>query len=490
MWNELENALAWYAAAPSRWIKSAKQDLSAAADWIWIVLQGDFAEEQSTAQVVTGTVISMIPFVDQICDVRDVVANCKKINQGGSDRWAWVGLALTLIGLFPTLGSLVKGCFKVILAYGRKAMVDAGKVALDADMWKACKPFVEAGIGKLNDFLARPEVRKTLKALKIDNPYKYLAEQLRKVSGSLSVGKLTGAFDSAIGALNELLDLVKKWGTAAMQTQAGQLLQTVKKVRDQANKGLADVLVPVQNYLDRLAKRLDVEHRATHQASTNVINPHGANRMSLDAEIETLRKAPPDWVKVKRAGKHPEREKPPHVPPGHFDISDDAAVPLKNAYKTFADDLRHDILPPGTFLYRVVDPKSADNSICWMTKAEFDKLRSKSDWRDHFAVWKHWNSNGEFLTYVVPPGPGMPVWRGTTASQQLKQRKGLVEEVVKADNKGNSFWLDGGAEQIVVNPALLDVKHASKRQLTGWGYGDGEIDVNLVGVPSLERNWK
>ncbi|MDE1546092.1 hypothetical protein PTW32_11755 [Dechloromonas agitata] len=84
----------------------------------------------------------------------------------------------------------------------------------------------------------------------------------------------------------------------------------------------------------------------------------------------------------------------------------------------------------------------------------------------------------------------MPVWRGTTASQQLKQRKGLVEEVVKTDNKGNSFWLDGGAEQIVVDPKLLDPKHASKRQLTGWGYSDGEIDVNLVGVPSLERNWK
>lgn len=85
---------------------------------------------------------------------------------------------------------------------------------------------------------------------------------------------------------------------------------------------------------------------------------------------------------------------------------------------------------------------------------------------------------------------GMPVWRGTTASQQLKQKRGLVEEVVRADNKGNSFWLDGGAEQIVVNPAQLDTKHASKRKLTGWGYGEGDIDVNLVGVPSLERNWK
>ena len=85
-------------------------------------LQGDFNDDQTTAQMVTGTVISMIPFVDQICDVRDVVANCKKINQDSANKWHWVALALTLIGLFPTLGSLVKGCFKVLFAYGRKGV--------------------------------------------------------------------------------------------------------------------------------------------------------------------------------------------------------------------------------------------------------------------------------------------------------------------------------------------------------------------------------
>jgi hypothetical protein len=486
MWNDLENALAWYAAAPSRWVGSAKQDLSAAAEWIWIVLQGDFVEEQSTAQVVTGTVISMIPLVDQICDVRDVVANCKKINQDSSNRWAWVALALTLIGLFPTLGSLVKGCFKVLFAYGRKAMFSAGKVALDADMWKASKPFVEKGIGKLNDFLARSEVRKTLKALKIDSPYKYLADQLRTISGSLSVGKLTAAFDTAIGALSKLLDLIKKWGTTAMQTQAGQLLQSVKKVREQANKALADALAPVQNYLNRLAQRLDVERRVNHSASTNVPNPHGSTRMQLDEEVAQLRKAKPSWVKVGKEGDFPALGKAPPVPATHFDIGFDAPKPLTEAFNTF-HSVHPDTLPPGTVLYRVVAPGSTDNSICWMTKAEFDALHSKPEWRERFAVWKHWNSNGEYLTYTVPPGKGLPVWRGTTASQELKDRAG---NAIKADSNGNTFWLDGGHEQVVVDPKLLDPQHASKREFTGWGYDDGDIEVNLVGVPILERNWR
>lgn len=486
MWEELENALAWCSAAPTRWVKSAKQDMSAAAEWIWVVIQGDFVEEQTVAQTVTGTVISMIPFVDQLCDVRDVVANCKKIKEDGSNKWTWVALTLTLIGLFPTLGSLVKGCFKVLFAYGRKGVLGANKAALDANMWRATKPYVEAGIQKLNDYMARPEVRKTLSMLKIANPYKYLATQLRNLSGSLSVGRLLGAFDAAIGALNSILDLVKKWGSAAMQTKVGDLLLLVKSVRDQANAKLAEVLKPVQNWLDQLAKRLELESQAKYRAATNVPNVHASDRMSLDAELEVFQTTPPKWLDIAKEGKYKPMVEAPEAPPKHFDISEDAPRPLRDAYKTF-HDAKPDTLRPGTVLYRVLDPKSNDNSICWMTKAEFDKLKSKSDWRRRFAVWLNWNANGEFVTYKVPPGDGLHVWRGPAASQVMTDKSGSM---VLADKKGNGFWLEGGAEQIVVNPADLQKEFASKRQFTSWPAEESDIDVRLVGVPELQSNWR
>jgi hypothetical protein len=486
MWEEFENALAWYAAAPARWTASAKQDLSAAAEWLWVVLQGDFAEEQTVAQSVTGTVISMIPLVDQLCDVRDVVANCRKINQDRSNKWAWLALLLTLIGLFPTLGSLFKGCCKILFAYGRKALFSAGKAALDADLWQASKPFVEAGVRKLNDFLARPEVRKTLAALKSDNPYQYLAGKIRELAASVSVAKLTKAFDTAIGALTELIGMVQEWGSAAMATKAGQLLQSVKAVRDQADTKLAEVLKPAQDWLNRLAQRLDVEWRVKYRADVNVPNPHGSPRFSLDAEIEELKKAPPGWVDVVKEGKFPELRKEPAVPSGHFDIGKKAPQPHKEAFKTF-HSATPDVLPPGTVIYRVLAPNSYDNSICWMTKAEFDKLRNKDDWRRRFAVWMNWNVNGEFATYTVPPGKGLPVWRGATASQVLKDKNGVE---VLADAKGNKFWLEGGAEQLVVNPTDLRHEFVSERKFTGWSYDEGNIEVNLVGVPILQTNWK
>ncbi len=488
MWEELQNALAWHTAAPSRWLASAQQDLSAAAEWIWVVLQGDFAEDQTTAQTVTGTVISMIPFVDQVCDVRDIVANCKKINQDTSNKWAWFALLLTLIGLIPTLGSLVKGCFKILFAYGRKAMASSSKAALDADLWKATSPYVEAGVRKLNDYLSRPEVRKTLSALRIDNPYKYLADKLRELKGQVNVAVLLRAFDDALKVLNQLLDLVNKWGSAALQTRVGQLLQSVKAVRDKADAQLGALVAPAQNWLNRLAQRLDVEHRLNYQASTNAVNPHNFTRFSLDAEVLALKKAPPSWVQVGKAGEFPELKKAPVAPNGHFDIGDagDKLAGLKNAHKTF-NTVRPDVLPPGTVIYRVVAPNSLDNSICWMTKAEFDKLRSKPEWRDRFAVWRHWNSNGEFLTYTVPPGEGLKVWRGTTASQVLKDRN---ERVIPANEQGDGYWLQGGAEQLVVHPQHLQRELLGQRQFTGWGYDEGDIQVNLVGVPILQNNWR
>ncbi len=241
----------------------------------------------------------------------------------------------------------------------------------------------------------------------------------------------------------------------------------------------------MQDWLNKLAQRLDVEHRLANQARTNAINPHGLLRPSLAAEIEAIKANPPKWVDARKGAANPSMLKSPAVPAGHFDIGPNAARPLDNAHLTF-HTLRPDELPPGTVIYRVLDPKSNDNSICWMTKAEFDKLKSKDDWRRRFAVWAYWNANGEFTKYVVPPGKPLKVWRGETASQQLKDTAG---KPVK-DSKGNELWLEGGAEQLVINPADLNRAHLKPREFTGWSYDSFNVEVGLVGVPILQTNWK
>ncbi|MCS6037000.1 hypothetical protein LNQ52_14940 [Klebsiella pneumoniae subsp. pneumoniae] len=76
---DLDRALAFYQPPPESWYSGIHKKIEATGQWIWETIQGDFNDNQSTGQVVTGTVISMIPLVDQICDVRDPVANCMKI---------------------------------------------------------------------------------------------------------------------------------------------------------------------------------------------------------------------------------------------------------------------------------------------------------------------------------------------------------------------------------------------------------------------------
>lgn len=477
MWEELENALAWYQSAPSRWIQSAKQDLAAAAEWIWGVLQGDFNEEATTAQTVTGTVISMIPLVDQLCDVRDVVANCKKINAEPDNNWHWVALGLTLIGLFPTLGSLVKGCGKILFAYARKGALDVTAKGMSSTGGKLGKEFVEAGIAKLNAFLDRPEVRRTLKALKIDNPYKWLAAQLREVKAQVNIGALRKAFDQAYSTLTQLLDLVQKWASPVLVDRAKALLNIVDGVRRQLDQKMAQAIKPLQDILDQLARRLDVEADNTYRAYLKTTNVHHFNRPAMAAELDVFRTNKPVWVDVRKAGRNRALKDKPEIPEGYPNITATEGA-LKEKWKTFHTLANKDI-PPGETLYRVVDPGSFDNSIAWMRKKEFDTLTSKADWRRRFAVWANWNGNGEFVTYTVPPGKPLKVWEGKTASQELKD-----------DAHGTTYWLEGGATQIVLDPKNLEKSFLGKRQPSGWGYTDFSTPTDKIGVPQLTNNWR
>lgn len=474
MQDQFENALAWFSAAPSRWIDSARQDLNAAAEWIWGVLQGDFNDEATTAQTVTSTVISMIPFVDQICDVRDIVANCKKINEDTSNNWAWFSLALTLIGLFPMLGSLAKGCFKVIFASARKGAFKASASMADT-FWEISKPWIEKGIGKLNQFMARPEVRKAMAALKWDNPYKELSNLARELAGKVSTATLLKALDEGIGALKKLLELIKKWGNAAMTTKAGALLETIMSVRNHANTKLGEIVKPLQNWLNRLARRLDIEADGHYRAYLRTTTPHSFTKPTELEELVEFGKKKPAWVDKTKTEAHPPAKAAPtkHDWP---DLSDAANGPTKGKYDTFEKGTISAVtIPPGETLYRVLDPFSSDNSICWMRKAEFEKLKSRDEWRRKFAVWTNWNANGEYVTYTVPAGSGLNVWEGIVGTQKHK-----IDEMYKAE---------GGGTQIVLDPAQLQKEYLGKRRPTGWGYGSFDEANDMVGVPTLKNNW-
>lgn len=110
------------------WFGRMADGIAEAGSWTWGTVQGDFNEDQTVGQIATNAVITMIPVVDQIGDVRDIGANLKLLvwDKRYDDKWVWIALVLTLIGLIPVLGSAAKGVLKGV-AHGLKK---AGKVPL------------------------------------------------------------------------------------------------------------------------------------------------------------------------------------------------------------------------------------------------------------------------------------------------------------------------------------------------------------------------
>jgi hypothetical protein len=88
-----------------------------ALDWLWGVLLGEFNRDPSAGQVVTGMLVTMVPGLDQVADVRDVTAVLYRLTkpENRRDPMEWVSLVLNLIGLVPTVGSAAKGVLQLVL---------------------------------------------------------------------------------------------------------------------------------------------------------------------------------------------------------------------------------------------------------------------------------------------------------------------------------------------------------------------------------------
>jgi hypothetical protein len=92
-------------------------DEGGALDWLWGVLLGEFNRDPSAGQVVTGMLVTMVPGLDQVADVRDVTAVLYRLTkpENRRDPMEWVSLVLNLIGLVPTVGSAAKGVLQLVL---------------------------------------------------------------------------------------------------------------------------------------------------------------------------------------------------------------------------------------------------------------------------------------------------------------------------------------------------------------------------------------
>jgi polyhydroxyalkanoate synthesis regulator phasin len=228
------------------------KDVKDGAEWVGGALAGDFNEDPSMGQIVLGTVITLIPIVDQVGDVRDIAAALKKLiwEKRYDDKWVWFDLVITIIGCIPEIGTVVKG-----IAKGIKKGVKGVELA---DLLR-----------KLN-WTGKGNAVQWLKKLVDDLPGygKNAAEKIKTILNDLS----------------SKLELAKKFASSKVASQIDELLETIKEVRKRVDKMVDEVISDLKKQLQEIiakAKRLEPE--GTTQTKNTLKQEKEALEVGLDA---------------------------------------------------------------------------------------------------------------------------------------------------------------------------------------------------------------
>jgi hypothetical protein len=393
---------------------------------------------------------------------------------------------LTLIGLFPTLGSLVKGVLKIFFGFVRRT---GGKHIADA---------VDAAMTWVISFLRRREVQKYLKAHRVDQVFKWLAENIKVVRAKINTAALLAAFDRAIKVLEELVNKVKY--VPSIGAKAKSVLEEVRRIRLKADTRFAQAIKPVLDLIDTAVLRLEREALMAERAIVDTANIHYRGPLPESAAVPLMNKRGAPWLSQK--GDRfldpvdlEDKRKLVNAKSAKLDASGKPRAD-KDVFPALMDHniLSFHTLEPHTIhgparLYRILAPNSRAMSDCWVTKEVFDRLQAaanpKDAWRRFLAVWPDWNVNGQFVIYDVKAGESLNTWRGIASSQVNKKLPGK--------------HLEGGYEQIVFNVERSSPKNDTvmyypvqnrngKTPKLGPPLTQAEFDAAKAGMTQAQKN--
>jgi len=504
---QMRNALAWTTSQ-----QPPEEEVSSNPwTWFWQAVQGDFNENRSTGQIVVDAAVSMIPLVDQICDVRDLIANCKKLRQDSSDTWAWVALVLTLIGLVPFLGSFLKGVLKIFFSFIRRA---GGKAITES---------VDSAITWVIDLLRREAFQKYLREQNIDEVFDWLAKETKKVKSKIGTTELLKAFDSAISTLKELTAKVSN--IPIVGNRAVQAVEQVLWVRSCASEGIKRVDLTIAAIFDAIIFRLEGEKLLSRQAIVNLNNIHYRGALPEATAVTLMRAVHPCPSWLSEGSKVRWSEADPDLMAKRIEKKVAEKWPplteqnIKSFHKLTADE----ITGPAR-LFRIISPNSRAMSDCWISEKVFNDIQNSPDpraaWRKFLGVWPDWNVNGQFVVYDLKANEKLKVWRGPASSQKKdtlpdRHLEGGWEQIVfnisRTDKRNDKmrFYKSSGTHSTSRQESITDVEYYKLSEAerahyvgirekimhpnisgpfeTGWGYTDfdGAGFPEKIGLPAL-----
>lgn len=207
-------------------------------DWGLGAVGGAFIDDQTLGQIVVDTVLSAIPGLDKIAGFRDLTAYTYRFGwlQQYTQFDKWVGLSLTLVGLIPAAGSVLKGIGKSAVSFLR-------------GMGKSIKQIIKRGLFKLGEPIlelfkhVQPLVTISISTRDISK----LKDFIRS-SWSAIVREAKTRWNSFI---NQLIDKSKEIATGLEHIRDG-IIQRLGNVKELSRTWLSEALAEAQHLLDEL----------------------------------------------------------------------------------------------------------------------------------------------------------------------------------------------------------------------------------------------
>ena len=220
--------------------ETTQQDEDSILEWVWGAVQGDFNEDPTAGQIITNAVITAIPVVDQVADARDLAASVKALlwDKRHDDFEVWLAFFFTLIGLVPSVGSLLKGVLKLV--------------------WKGAK--LDAILRVFNAFAKGNGVAwlKQLRAGGLREYSKQAAELGKKV------------LDNVTASLKEAMEYIPSWAGGIYQRMSDLLAELAiirSKIEDVFNK----ITLGMEEKLDDLLKEKKINSAQGSSKSTLMV---------------------------------------------------------------------------------------------------------------------------------------------------------------------------------------------------------------------------
>lgn len=440
----------------------AKPDDVGLGEWIWGALQGDFNTGRSAGQIGFDMVVSLIPVVDTLCDVRDLCANIRQYRKDPSDKITLFFMATTVVGFIPELGTVVKSVLRLVWVYLKPLIKHADDITNTSKLVAAANRACDTALPKITEYLQHNRVAKWATAGKLPDVYKFVATTIREAADKLSPAKLKSLLDEKFDGLKALLQKIRSIVPSTIREPIDDLLKFIDAKRRVISQAVQEFTQPVRTVLKVVAKKLDDQawRAETYRTNRGWIAP-----ISESGSAKLINAKPPKWAKKlpKRLRFSPLRMTADEIQalmkeyPTHPNLEEWLV-------RTFSKNggIRADTIIGPAKIYRVVDPSNEGAGIFWMTESEFKAIKNRDEWRSKFAVKPEWNQNGWVVEYEVKAGEKLPVWRGPAASQELN---------------GTDYYLEGGGEQIAFFPGSRDEMVQAMPRV------DGE-----TGMPVRDRN--